>query len=333
MASGARVLEQEIRGGETESGNSHEYWMARARYFAARKEEAETRDAFERALHIVRTTIPERDYARHVLQQYVEHLASTDAHAQAWRLLRRELSSGWPKNDWMLDELAGLLRDQEELRFDSEWVWKELERRADWEPATDLLEQLFESERWDERDPVIRRALALMSEGDRRRVLPVARALRGETNYEATTVALYKRALAESPGPVEPYLVKEVAAAVRTALYEQYSREIAQDDWRRAERTWAELFQHSTSTGSGTLTSIAPPYVQFAVAAARRDDRADALRFWRAAANLDRTEGLAHLESFPLNRYRDELKEFYARMAERDPASWVPATALKKLSQ
>jgi hypothetical protein len=34
-----------------------------------------------------------------------------------------------------------------------------------------------------------------------------------------------------------------------------------------------------------------------------------------------------------LNRYRDELKEFYARMAERDPASWVPATALKKLSQ
>jgi hypothetical protein len=331
-ASGARQIEQEIRARETEAGNSPDYWMARARYFAARKEEADTRDAYERALRIARAEPPGRGYARHVLRQYVEHLASTDARPEAWRLLKRELASGWSANDWMLDELAQLLDDEKELRFDTEWVWKELERRADWEPAMHLLEQLVESERWDERSPVVSRALALVSESDRGRVLPLARALH-RANQGAAAVPLFKRALAEAPGPVDASLEKEVLEATRDALHQQFNAEIAQDDWRRAEQTWAELHQLATSTGAGTLNSTASVHVQLAVAAARRDDRADALRFWRAAANLDRTEGLGQLGSFPLNRYRDELREFYTRMADRDPASWVPATALKHLSQ
>lgn len=72
--SDVRHLEQELRAAESTHGNTRDYWIARARYFEARGEDADTRQAFERALAVARTEAPERRATQRVLREYDEYL-------------------------------------------------------------------------------------------------------------------------------------------------------------------------------------------------------------------------------------------------------------------
>jgi tetratricopeptide (TPR) repeat protein len=326
IASGARQIEQEIRGRERENEKSIEYWLARASYFIAREEQADVREAFERALSVARTEPLHRNATQRVLRAYSEHLDAIGAHAEARQVFKRVLADSSIRGDeWILDELAEHIDDDEQLAADAEWIWKELERRADWEPAIKLLDELVGAEERDKRATVVNRALSLVSDRDRGRVLPLARALAG-AGEPGAAVPLFEHALADAPASDLEALSKEVMLAKRAALQKQFQAEIDQDDWRRAKQTWTALLQ-----GSSEVASAASAYAKLARAAAQKGDGAEALRFWRAAANLDRTDNLWMLDSFPLSRYRAELTRFYEQLATRDPASWVPAAALERL--
>jgi len=226
-----------------------------------------------------------------------------------------------------------LLNDEDELIGDSEWVWRVLERRADWEPATRLLQELVQATPAEKRASAVNRAVALVPTGDRLRTLPLARALQN-AGQGAAAVPLFESVTAQPLGAERRTVTREMTGARRSVLRQQFQTEINQQEWRRAEQTWSALLQLEPVSldSSSTFSSTAWAMVQLASAAAQSGDGADVLRFWRTAANLDRSAGLSVLSGFPLTRYRAELTEFYQRMAGRDPASWVPA-ALEKLRQ
>jgi hypothetical protein len=135
------------------------------------------------------------------------------------------------------------------------------------------------------------------------------------------------------PKPDRTEAGRDRVAGERVRLRQQFQADIRSGDWRSAEAVWTALLRVESPPleASHDLSSAAYLLAQLADAAAQHGDAADALRFWRRLANVDRTVGLNRLEGFPLTRLRSELTIFYEAMAERDPASWVPAAALEKL--
>jgi hypothetical protein len=95
-------------------------------------------------------------------------------------------------------------------------------------------------------------------------------------------------------------------------------------DWKGAEAVWpaarARLAAREIPEWQGRI----------ALAAARAGAKEDALRLWRVKSNLDRSDlrSLPELAGFGLE---EQLGNFYRRIGEDDPVSWVPATALQLL--
>lgn len=165
-------------------------------------------------------------------------------------------------------------------------------------------------------------------------MLPLARALL-QAGQGAEAVALFERALAQQSASDAAALERELTAARRVALRQQFDADMERGDWRAAERSWTALLRIEPSTleAAPILSSAASTMVKLAVAAAGKGDGTDALRLWRGAANIDRAAGLGQLNDISLTRYRAELTAFYEAMVKRDSGSWVPAVALKNLGR
>ena len=69
-------------------------------------------------------------------------------------------------------------------------------------------------------------------------------------------------------------------------------------------------------------------YSEISLARAQAPDQA--MRFWRAKANLDRGD-LYRLSDFAKLGLKERLQNFYQQLAKDDPESWAPHAALQLL--
>jgi hypothetical protein len=92
-------------------------------------------------------------------------------------------------------------------------------------------------------------------------------------------------------------------------------------DWKSAEALWPiarrPLSPDETASRLGEI----------ALSAAKAGALDDALRLWRAAANVDRGQFL-HLTDLAQLGLKARLQGFYEQLHRDDPASWMPGAAL-----
>jgi len=104
-------------------------------------------------------------------------------------------------------------------------------------------------------------------------------------------------------------------------LYRAY---IQTNNWKAAEEMWPSYY-------GGTGMRASPEALgEIAVAAARAQAPDEAMRFWRAKANLDRGD-FNYLSDLVKLGLKERLRGFYQRLAKDDPESWAPQAALQLL--
>jgi len=97
-------------------------------------------------------------------------------------------------------------------------------------------------------------------------------------------------------------------------------------DWRRAEEVFPEASRRLTPT------EVPDWYSRIAVVAAAAGKKTDAMRIWKAVANVNPAE-LDHLDELVKLGLRDELVAFYSEMAKNMPSSEIPARVLRALEE
>lgn len=337
---------------ENASSDSPQYWLSRAAYYRGRNESGDAEAAFKKALE----SAPFEPYRRRfkspspirvqILDAYSAYLQQRSRETDAIALLRKELSVAPPDSETggtallrLLDmdrerRLSGRRRtsrpavhppaDSEERRaiaWDDPLLWTWLGGRVVW----DVQEEL-----------VLSRALGVVPAERRNDFWQKAEALaRGTDPSRAAVLGTLMTREHETDRAIP--LLKDAIPRLRVdsgnvggsvfahACVAFFEACVSTNDWREAEQVFSDAYGHAMAPHKGSQ------YGRIAVAAARAGDRADAVRLWKRRANLDLVASLDELRLLVDNELREPLREYYAGIGKRLPASCVPARALDLL--
>jgi tetratricopeptide (TPR) repeat protein len=326
-ASRPRAVEDRILDAEPAEKNSAEYWLARAKYFAGRKELKEATNAYEKAWTLAlldpESTVLRKDnrlYKSGVLREYMHFWKEThDAPAAGeliWSKLK-EVPLDSKCASRAIDCLAEINSSQDDekpslFRDDDERLWA-----------------LFKAQKvWDDSLPLglmIKNAPSTRQESNWKRLEDLAKGADPSRAYRLGCVMGEYKLNHRAISWLRDAMTRQSVPADREkAALRLFEVAIAIDDWQLATQTWP--------VASRCLVGGEPIHYldELAVAAARAKAPDAAMKQWAAIANLNRWE-MRDLDEMIKAGMRDRLIAFYQQMAHDDPASEVPAEALRKL--
>lgn len=321
-ASGQRVIEGRIEEEQARSEDDPEYWRERAGYYRGRNEPDLEEEALKKALALTTPQpAPEQaskgyvDYRRRLLSDYAYFLKRMNRIPEAVSLLRCELEQA-PASSASAEGAANLLAFEfpTHAAAEDEVLWTWLGRRPKWEHTEQrLLWRMLENSPRDAVDGFFSRAEGLG---------------RGQDPSRSHTLGwiMNRMDFAKRSMPLLEYAVEHAPDARfrEEAVFTLFESCLDTGDWKRGEEILPEAADRLS------LTELPQWYGRLAVIAATAGAKADAMRLWRAAANIDLTQ-LGHLSGMAKAGLRAELADFYTEMARKIPASRVPDKALKML--
>ncbi|MCI0392907.1 MAG: hypothetical protein MOB07_29600 [Acidobacteria bacterium] len=320
--SGARVIEGRILKAEARNADSGEYWLTRAEYYAGRKEKAKAVEAFEKALvltpFVINGTDDRGSRRLSILLSYANFLGGPVWSPEAMHLLRREFEGSRLDTsyaDWLV---RAMTHDQETFTqfFGAEvgrlWDYLAAQRQWAWNESM-LLKQMLNALTPAKRELFWARAekLATMTDPTRAYILGEVMV---SNEAQVRAIPLLKDAIQRLVTDNE----KEQATH---GLYRAY---IETDNWKAAEEMWPSL-------NGGIRPNASPDSLgEIAFVAARAQSPDEAMRFWRAKANLDRGD-FRYLSDLARLGLKERLRSFYQHLAKDDPECWAPKAALQLL--
>ncbi|UCD53053.1 MAG: hypothetical protein JSW27_10510 [Phycisphaerales bacterium] len=323
-ASGQRVIESRIKEEERKSEHDPEYWRKRAQYYRGRNEPHQEEQALRRGLALTTPRAePERqskghmDRRRWLLADYAHFLARTNRPAEAVALLRQELEHA-PATSESTKRAGRLLAFDfaKHLSEDDEVLWTWLANRPKWEHTEKrLLWRMLERAERDDLDRHFLRAEELANERDPSRAYTLG--------WTMNRMQFPKRSIPLLEYAAETAHDDESKERARFTLFESC---LDIGDWRRAEQLFPEASKRLTPR------EVPEWYSRIAVVAAAAGKKVDAMRIWKAVANVNPAE-LAVLGDLVKYGLRGELMAFYDEMAKRMPSSEIPAKALRALEE
>jgi len=319
--SGARVIEDRILKAEAANPDSSEYWLTRAKYYAGRKENAQAIEAFEKALALAPfdSSNETRMAQRHqIMREYAHYKFTTAGNHEAVRTLQRELAViplDTQYASWLIQGMLEYERDDfKPIHPGSEQLWSYLSARRKWDHAEErLLWRMVANVPESEREAHWIRAVSLVGNADPTRAKTLGWIMT-RTNESARAIPLLKDAASRLPEG-------DAKKAATFTLFEAYC---ATNNWRESETLWPAVIQRLSPR------EIPDWLGKISVVAARAGAPDDAMRLWRAKANLDRTD-LRALDELARLGLKERLRAFYEQIKKSDLQTWVPDSALKLL--
>lgn len=321
-ASGQRVIEGRIREEEKLSENDPAYWRERAQYYHGRKDAAQEEDALKKALALAKPLpapaagmVRQGDLRVGLVYSYARFLARHKRSDDAVAFLRNEIGEA-PADAASVGVAVRYLASHlpQQVRAEDEVLWQWLAKRPKWESTEDsLLWRMLENAQDVERDKHFSHAEQLVVDDDPSRAFTLGRIM-NRMHQAQRSVPLLEQAVRSASDP-------DLRRRAAMALFESY---LDLGDWKRAESLFPEA-------AVGLTVHEQPQwYSRIALVAAKAGAKDDALRIWKAGADMSPAEmrGLDELANAGL---RKELAEYYRQMQLRMPTSEVPPQALKTL--
>jgi len=323
-ASGQRVIEGRIQEEEKESENDPAYWRERANYYRGREETAQEEEALQKGLALTTPRPPperpskeDMDWRTDLLQDYAGFLARMNRTGDAVVLLRQEMEQA-PATSMSAERAAYMLAFDfpDQVRVEDEVLWNWLANRPQWGYAEErLLWRMLESAKREDLDKHFSRADELAKGKDPSRAYTLGWIM-NRMQFPQRSIPLLRYAVEQAQ---DQYL-KERAAFT---LFESY---LDTGDWKRAEGIFPEASNHLTAF------ELSDWYSRVAVVAAKAGAKAEALRIWKAVANVNPAE-MRGLDALVKAGLREELAAFYREMQKKMPSSGIPDRALKALEE
>ncbi len=321
--SGQRVIERRITEAEKKSEDDPDYWRERAEYFRGRKESAREEEALKKGLALTRP-LPRQpgkapaDRRGWLMSDYARFLAREGRAGEAVALLRKELAEAPAEAASALQAAHLLAFDfSRQVRADDAVLWNWLANRPAWEYAEErLLWRMLENAPKETLDQQFARAEALAAGKNASRAYTLGWIM-NRMHFAKRSLPLLEYAAETAPDAEG----KERAAF---ALFESY---LDTGDWKKAEAIFPKASRRLTSN------EIPDWLVRVARTAAGSGAKADALRLWSRAANVNPAAALGTLPEMARLGLRSELADFYRAMQQELPASEIPAKALKLLEE
>jgi len=211
---------------------------------------------------------------------------------------------------------------------DDALLWAYLEKLPGWGDmakqdytGNELLQRMVEKVPSDQRDAFWQKTEKLTRGTDPRRAKVLGKVMI-QTHEPARAIPLLKDAVARLALDSTDTYRSDLGDA-RLHLFEAY---MDSGDWREAERIWPEARERLS------VDQWPSRYGQIALAAVKDGDRDDALRMWKRCANWDLASSLGDLKELSDAGLREPLRDYYAGIGKRLPASWVPVRAMEVLS-
>ncbi len=323
-ASGQRAVEERIIQDEEQKRDSPYYWIDRAKYYQGRNERELEWQAYKDALPLFPCKSNGLDSEQKRFQLLLA--MSSNVHESYEEDVNTTL-----RNEFKLcaDNLPYLflvgrivtsdrndLRD--ELFVNTELLPNLLDSRSKWNREEQyLVDIVMESEAWEpkRRDAVWNKLSELAMKSVVNRAFSLAEAMMSSSDYKRAVPLLEMcRKFAPEIYDRDHNFTRE---DVERELFAAY---IEIGDWRKAEK----MFLDGYSYWGNELGQIA-------VTAAKSGHTADAFRIWKINANLDRRK-LAGIEELAKTGAKPMLSDFYLKMKNEDPLSYLPEKAIKLLN-
>src|SRR5262249_43450206 len=320
--SGARVIEGRIVKAEAKNAASGEYWFTRAEYYAGRNEKAKAVEAYERALELTPFVVKGEDDMGHqrlrVLLSYVNFLGGPARNPEAKHLLLREFEESRLDTRYA-DRLVNRMIDDQKiyaLFFGAEtgrlWDYLTAQRQCGCTESS-LRTRMVDALPIAERDLFWTRAEKLAATAD-----PTRAYILGEVMVSNEA---HVRAIPLLKDAIQRLVTDNEKERATHELYRAY---IKTNNWRAAEEMWPSLHY-------GMRPDASPETLgEISVAAGKAQAPDEAMRFWRAKANLDRVD-FRYLSDLAQLGLKERLRSFYQHLAIDDPESWAPSAALQLL--
>jgi tetratricopeptide (TPR) repeat protein len=323
-ASGQRVIESRIKEEEWKSDHDPEYWRKRAQYYWGRNEPRQEEQALRRGLALTTPRPePERQSKGHMdwrgwlLADYARFLARMNRPAEAVALLRQELEQAPATSESTMRAARLLAFDfAKHLSEDDEVLWTWLANRPKWEHTEErLLWRMLERVQRGDLDKYFLRAEELANGRDPSRAYTLGWIM-NRMQFPERSIPLLEYAGETAPDD-------QLKERARLALFESC---LDMGDWKRAEQLFPEASKRLTPR------EVPEWHSRIAVVAAAVGKKVDAIRIWKAVANVNPSE-LAALDDLVKYGLRGELIAFYNEMAKKMPSSEIPAKVLRRLEK
>lgn len=304
-ASGAQVVKGRILKAEEKNKENSAYWRGRGEYFAGRNDQEKALQAYQKALEVA-DNLDEKVWSAHYYSGYLEKVKGRPV---AMDLLWREYQAA--TDDVYVDRLARMM-GADFYRQHEDAFWKYLAARESWQRMQRLIWNLAqEQSKGGAVDSFWTRAERLASDTDAPNRAKVLGWIMTRTDASARAIPLLRLA-------IQRLKDKDERRSAGFTLFEAY---LETGDWKGAEATWQLARQQLTPNET-------PQWLgDIAVCAARAGARRDAMRLWKAHANLDRG-ATADLDDMIAAGMHDDLLAFYKQMKKTDPASSAPDRAI-----
>lgn len=332
---------------KTDDKDPSDSWLERGNLHAARGEQAQAVEAFEKALDLAPLEPNDRSKRSQVFWRYMDFLERTAGSSQVpalfWKELdrvpldssyARRLVSNLLASEHRMrgrvvsdiefpnrpnQEREKLLNDAAFLKPDNERLWKYLAAREKWEQQAEepLASVFFERAAESEREAVRVRLEKLTVGGHPSRAATLAGVML-QSGAAARAIPLLKYAVSRyGEGRIADMISLDPRQALLTAC-------LAAGDWKEAEKFWPAARRHFAPR------AIPEWQGRIAVAAANAGALEDALRLWHVKVNLDRTDR-RHLDELARMGLNEKLRDFYQALGKEGCADSIVQPALQQL--
>jgi tetratricopeptide (TPR) repeat protein len=323
-ASGERTIEGRIKAEEEVSEDNPKYWSERAQYYHGRNESVEEEKALKNGLKLATIQIEsEQHRRRHIdwrsrlLGQYALFLRLNKRSGEAVELLRREIEHT-PADSVSAKKAANMLAFdfEKHLSVDDTVLWNWLGNRANWERTEErLLWRMLENAKRDDLERYFSRAEGLANETDASRSFALGWIM-NRMEFPSRSILLLEYAVGHA-------VKKDLKDKAAFALLESY---LDIGDWKHAEAIFPDAAHGLTPN------EVPKWYGRIAVAAAKSDANADAMRIWARVANISPWM-TAYVDEMVRVGLRNELKDFYRELQKKIPSSEIPGKVLTMLEE
>lgn len=321
---GARVIEKTVLAAEQTSTDDPHYWLERATYYRGRQDAAAEEDAYRKALGLAaaepRPTRPSKgfdDLRGRVISSLDHFLSTHQRELEAITLLLQELQDS-PAESVSSERAANLLAFEHRTRLvpDENACWRWLGDRPVWAHTEQrLLWAILQCVDPARLDLYLNRAeeLSVGADPSRNQAL----------GWIMNRMQQARRSIPLLQDAVARLTDEEQRNSTQFTLFESY---LDTGDWRQAEAIFPDVSRRLTGSEIPSWQS------RIAVFAARDGAKPDALRIWKAVANLNPCF-LERLDDLAGAGLSTELRAYYGEFSRRLPSSVAPARALKVIAE